>query len=295
MANHSSEISLHVPHFVPHLGNKSSQLGTNANGFAGGISTSKFNAVAIDRCPYYSPLDGLLISGFQVRVLGGSPLLFLCSFFQLIGSRRFCCCPFLRGGKGTPTLPTARRLESGTECVHTRSVVSMSDCPRISCAARIVAPDSLSHVAWVEGTYFFDTSALMVAKVACYLKESLGTRMSVLSKLMEAVSASEGEFKSENPKCIMFNCRLAAEEEPIKLGVPFRAFGEQIEERMNRADLYKDLPHGKKRPGWKKEFLESLTEAAKDIGEVSGEEILRMVRSCRKERRAPEITVAAEG
>ena len=47
---------------------------------------------------------------------------------------------------------------------------------------------------------------------------------------MEAFSASEEEFKSENPKYIIFNCRLAAEEEPIKLGVPFRALGEQIEE-----------------------------------------------------------------
>jgi len=146
----------------------------------------------------------------------------------------------------------------------------------------------------VEGIYFFDTNTLMAAKVASYLKESLGTRTSVLSRLMEAFSASEEEFKTENPKYIVFKCRLGAEEEPIKLGVPFRALGEQIEERMSRADLYKDLPRGKKRRGWKKEFLESLTEAAKDIGEVSEEEILRTVRRYRRERRAPEITVAAE-
>ena len=145
-----------------------------------------------------------------------------------------------------------------------------------------------------EGAYFFDTNALMVAKVASYLKESLGTRTSVLSKLMEAFSASEEEFKSENPKYIIFNCRLAAEEEPIKLGVPFRALEEQVEERLNRADLYKDLPRGRKRRGWKKKFLESLSEAAKDIGDISEEEILRTVRTYRKEKRAPEITVAAE-
>jgi hypothetical protein len=111
---------------------------------------------------------------------------------------------------------------------------------------------------------------------------------------MEAFTASEKEFKSENPKYIIFKCRLTAEEEPIKLGVPFRALGEQIEERKSRTDLYRDLPRGKKRRGWKKKFLESLTEAAKDIGDVSAEEILRTVRSYRKEKRAPEITVAAE-
>ena len=145
-----------------------------------------------------------------------------------------------------------------------------------------------------EGTYFFDSNTLLVAKVAFYLKESLGTRTNVLSKLMNAFSASEEELKAENPKYVVFKCWLAADEEPIKLGVPFRALGEQIEEGMSRADLYRDLPRGRKRRGWKKEFLESLTEAAKDIGEVSEEEILRTVRSYRKERRAPEITVAAE-
>lgn len=145
-----------------------------------------------------------------------------------------------------------------------------------------------------EGTYFFDTNTLLVAKVAFCLKEYLGTRTSVLSKLMDVFSASEEEFKSENPKYIIFKCRLSADEEPIKLGVPLRALGEQLEERMSRADLYKDLPRGPKRRGWKKEFLKSLTEAAKDIGEVSEEEILRTVRAYRRERRAPEITVAAE-
>src|ERR1700688_3654148 len=59
-----------------------------------------------------------------------------------------------------------------------------------------------------EGTYFFDTSTLLVAKVASYLKECLGTRTSVLSKLMEAFSASEEKLKSKNPKYIVFHCRL---------------------------------------------------------------------------------------
>lgn len=32
-----------------------------------------FNVIAVDSTPYQLFLDGLLISGFQVRVLGGSP------------------------------------------------------------------------------------------------------------------------------------------------------------------------------------------------------------------------------
>lgn len=145
-----------------------------------------------------------------------------------------------------------------------------------------------------EGTYFFDAGTLLAAKVAFCLKEYLGTRTSVLSKLMRAFLDSEEEFKSDNPKYVVFTCRLSGDEDPIRLGVPFRSLGEQIENRMNRAGIYKDLPRGPKRRGWKKEFLESLAEAAKDIGEVSEEEIQRTVRAYRRERRAPEITVAAE-
>jgi hypothetical protein len=60
--------------------------------------------------------------------------------------------------------------------------------------------------------------------------------------------------------------------------------GEQIEELVSRAELYRDLPRRPKRRGWKKEFLQSLADATKDIGEVSEED-------CRKERRAPNITL----
>src|SRR6266404_753573 len=116
----------------------------------------------------------------------------------------------------------------------------------------------------------------------------------VKPKRMEVFLASEKEFESDNPNYIVFKCRLAAEEDPIKVGVPFRALGKQLQEQMIRADLYRDLPRGRKRRGWKKEFLESLTEAAKEIGEVSDQEILQTVRAYRKERRAPEITVVAE-
>ena len=59
-------------------------------------------------------------------------------------------------------------------------------------------------------------------------------------------------------------------------------------------DALVPMPRGRKRPGWKKEFLQTLSEAAKDIGEISEEEIQRTIRSYREESRIPEITVAAE-
>ncbi len=146
----------------------------------------------------------------------------------------------------------------------------------------------------VDGTYLFDRDSLLTAKVAFRLKESLGTRGNVLSKLIDVFRASEKGFRINNPEYVVFTCRFSAEEEPIKLGVPFRSLGEQIELGLSRADLYRDMPRGRKRAGWKKEFLQSLSEAAKDIGEISAEEIQRTIRKYREEKRMPEITVAAE-
>lgn len=145
-----------------------------------------------------------------------------------------------------------------------------------------------------EGVYFFDANMLLAAKIAFYLKESLGTRTNILTRFIDAFLASEKELKAENPKYIIFTCRRVGGEEPIKLGVPFRSLGEQIERRLGMSILYKDLPPGRKRQGWKNEFFESLTEVAKDIGEISQEEILRSVHSYRKEKNELKITVASE-
>jgi hypothetical protein len=146
----------------------------------------------------------------------------------------------------------------------------------------------------VDGTYFFDRETLLTAKVAFRLKESLGTRANVLLKLIDVFRASEKGLRIKNPEYVVFTCRFSAEEEPIKLGVPFRSLGEQIEQGLSRADLYRDMPRGRKRTGWKKEFLDALSVAAKDIGEISEEEIQQTIRSYREERRMPEITIAAE-
>jgi hypothetical protein len=145
-----------------------------------------------------------------------------------------------------------------------------------------------------QGTYWFDASVLLAAKVAFSLKEDLRIPTTVLSEIMGAFFESKEELRSESPKYIVFLFHVSIDDEPIKLSVPLRAFAEQIEERMKQIDLFRDLPRGRKRRGWKKEFLESLADAARDIGDVSEKMLLRTVSSYRRERRAPEITVVAE-
>jgi hypothetical protein len=145
-----------------------------------------------------------------------------------------------------------------------------------------------------EGAYVFDTTTLLAAKMAFYLKTYLGTRTPVLSRFMRAFLSSAEALNLENPKYIVFTCRGPAGEESVKVAVPFRRLGEEIRVRLSKADLYRDLPPGRRRRGWKREFLASLAEAARDMGEISPEDILHTVRQYRKERIVPEITVAGE-
>jgi hypothetical protein len=68
----------------------------------------------------------------------------------------------------------------------------------------------------------------------------------------------------------------------------------ELEDQIPRASAYKDLPKGRKRAGWKKDFLRSVQKAAADLGDISGEAILRTVREYRSGRKKlPEITVVA--
>jgi hypothetical protein len=69
----------------------------------------------------------------------------------------------------------------------------------------------------------------------------------------------------------------------------------EIEERLPLASVYRDIPRGRKRAGWKAEFVEAIGEGAADLGEVREEDIFQAVKRQRKSTRSePEITIAPE-
>ena len=75
----------------------------------------------------------------------------------------------------------------------------------------------------------------------------------------------------------------------------FKELRENLEARLQRVDLYRDLTRGRKRPNWKKEFLAALKEASQDIGDVPPQDVQRAVREYRTSKKErPEITVVAE-
>jgi hypothetical protein len=80
----------------------------------------------------------------------------------------------------------------------------------------------------------------------------------------------------------------------VEIKIPVRSLARELENQIPLASAYKDLPKGRKRPGWKKDFLRSMQKAAADLGDVSEEEILKVVRENRVGRKKlPEITVVA--
>jgi hypothetical protein len=139
--------------------------------------------------------------------------------------------------------------------------------------------------------YRFDQNALLEAKVAWYLKRSLGVSTAYLSRIVPKVSKAQVENAAKVE--LLISSRMPGSSVVIQVKVPVRKLRRELNEQMPLAGLYRDLPRGRRRPGWKAEFLEAVRQAAADLGQVSEDQIKQTVRAYRDERRCePEITIA---
>jgi hypothetical protein len=152
----------------------------------------------------------------------------------------------------------------------------------------IIHPARRKNVCW------FDTNVLLAAKVAFYLKDSLGSSSELLVRFTEAFSEGLGKPETSAPRDICLRSRPLNGTDAVEIRIPVRALARELESQIPLASACRDLPKGRKRPGWKKDFLRSVQKAATDLGEISEEEILKTVRESRVGRKKlPEITVVA--
>jgi hypothetical protein len=80
----------------------------------------------------------------------------------------------------------------------------------------------------------------------------------------------------------------------VEIKIPLRALARELEGQIPLASVYQDLPRGRKRAGWKRDFLRNIQKAGQDLGNISQEDILKTVREHRlRRRKLPEITVVA--
>ena len=84
------------------------------------------------------------------------------------------------------------------------------------------------------------------------------------------------------------------DEQPVSILIPLRVLMAELDERLPLAEQAKDLPRGRKRAGWKEELRDALQQGATDLKGVSQTDIAKTVKSYRRERRKPELTVVAE-
>jgi hypothetical protein len=144
----------------------------------------------------------------------------------------------------------------------------------------------------VGALYYFNRKALVSARVAVYLKDSLGTSTRYLTKFTRAVSQVPG-FATGDTETVRVQAGTR-DEQPVSILIPLRGLVAELDERMPLAEQVRDLPRGRKRAGWKDELRAALRQGAVDLEDTSQAEIAKTVKSYRRERRKPELTVVAE-
>jgi hypothetical protein len=142
--------------------------------------------------------------------------------------------------------------------------------------------------------YRFNNRLLLEAKVAFYLKECLGTSTEVLARFTQALSDNLKEKEAARLPYVWLRSRPARGTQPVEVRIPLRKLAKELEEQLPRAALNPDLPCGRKRPGWKREFARRLEAAARDLSGVTEPQIMEAIRGYRAgKKRLPEITVGS--
>src|SRR5438309_374655 len=121
--------------------------------------------------------------------------------------------------------------------------------------------------------YRFDRKILLEAKVALYLKESLGTSSDLLARFTEAVFRGFEKPGTNTFRDVWLRSLTYRGKEPIEVKVPVRSLAKELEQQLPRAAISPDLPRGRKNPRWKAVLLRSLEKAAADLKNVSEEQI----------------------
>lgn len=132
-----------------------------------------------------------------------------------------------------------------------------------------------------QGIYWFDAGLLLQAKVAFYLKDTLGSSSDLLARFTAALSQNFRKGKLNELKNVSLNSRPASGKDAVEIRIPLRSLALELQKQLPRASVSLDLPRGRKKPGWKNDFLRSLETAAAEMKDVSEEEISKTVQETR--------------
>ena len=142
-----------------------------------------------------------------------------------------------------------------------------------------------------DNFYWFDNRLLLEAKIALYLKESLGTSTEMLARFTRALSSLKDQ-EMKGTRYLSLRSHPSNSRKPLEVRIPLGDLAKELKAQLPLASVYQDLPRGRKRAGWKREFSRSLEAAAQDLSGVTEPQIANVIRGIRAEKkRLPEITV----
>lgn len=142
--------------------------------------------------------------------------------------------------------------------------------------------------------YWFDGRLLLEAKVAFYLKASLGSSSELLSLFTSSLSLSLGKDDPKKRRFVSLRSRPVHSAQSLEIKIPVAGLARELEAQLPQAQAHPDRPRGRRRAGWQNEISRAFEDAARQIGEVSLQELRATLRKYRNGRKVrPEVTSVA--
>src|SRR5215470_12673372 len=104
----------------------------------------------------------------------------------------------------------------------------------------VIRPARRPTVCW------FDASVLLEAKVAFYLKESLGSSSDLLARFTEALSQYLDRTEMSDLGDIFLRSRPLHGTYAVESKIPVRSLARELGDQLPLASTYEDLPKGRK-------------------------------------------------
>ena len=142
--------------------------------------------------------------------------------------------------------------------------------------------------------FVFDAALLLEAKVAFYLKESLGTSVPLLARFTKEIFKDAQKSKSGQFSNVSILSRPFRGKEVVRIEVPLQALEAELAAQLPASENPGKDKSAKKRKGWKDEITRTFEEASDDLKGTTDREILDEIKLYRAQRKkSPEISVIA--
>ena len=143
--------------------------------------------------------------------------------------------------------------------------------------------------------FVFDAALLLEAKVAFYLKESLGTSVPLLARFTKEIFKDAQKSKTGLFSNVSILSRPVRGNEAVRIEIPLQALAAELEAQLPASDSLGKGTGTKTSKTWKAEITRTFEAASDDLKGVNEREILDEIKLYRAQRKkTPEITVVAQ-